>query len=436
MKKIFVQSFVLLTLIVFSACSSGSSSGTEEVTGDTLSGLDSCTAQSTGTICGTLLAPDGTTPIANAEITVSSTSGSESATLRSLNLTAGSTCVSDATGTFACACNDVGASQTFIVDSMLIDFEFTATCTADEVTNVATTETTAESTEVSSSAVVTGAYDKVEAVLAGMLECGTVTDGELDYGTECDEIHIFDGGSRITSDDTDPNNGDTTYRTIEDLLTDLDLMNDYGVIFLNCGLDETYMDDSNATTKETIIANIQNYIAEGGLIYASDWAYSYLEESFPDLIDFYADTSVDGLGSTAEDSSILTGVARVGEGSLDQTVNIEDDALLSFLRDEDIVADDADTTTVNFNLGGWVVMSDAADGVTQLLTADDIESLDDEVLSGNTTIPITVLSCGDSSDGGIFYGSYHTEIGESTTDGNDAQEAILRYMILNGFNGC
>lgn len=423
MEKIFAHGFVLLAIVAFAACSSSSSS-TEEASGDALSGLDSCTAQASGTICGTLLAPDGTTPIANAEITVAGASGSESTTLRSLNLTAGSTCLSDATGAFACACNDTGESQTFTVDSVLIDFEFTATCAADEVTNVDASETTAESTEVGGLAIVTGSFDKVEVVLADLLECGTVTDGELDYGTECDQMHIFDGGARISDTDTDPNNGDTTYRTIDDLLTDTELMDDYSVILLNCGLDETLSSDA------TVIANIQDYIENGGHIYASDWAYLFVEEPFPDLLDFYGDTSVDGLGSTAEQDE-----ARVGEGSLDQTVNIEDASLLSFLRDEDIVDDTADTATVNFNLGSWVVMSNAADDVTQLLTTDDLASLDNEVLSGNTTIPIAALSCGSSTDGGIFYGSYHTEIGEAT-DEDSAQEAILRYMILNGFNGC
>jgi len=333
-------------------------------------------------------------------------------------------CLSDATGAFACVCNATGGDLTFSVNSALVDFEFTSDCSADTVTNVEASLTTAAATDSGQLAVITGDYDKVESILANMLGCGTLdADGDLDFGTECSRLHIFDGGARISADDQDPNNGDTTYRTASDLLTNADLMDDYAVILLNCGLDESL------TVDDTVLTNLQNFVNNGGKIYASDWAYRYLEHAFPALIDFYGDLSTDGLGETIEADSARAGAS----GTV--TVNVEDASVLTYLRENSIIGAADTTADVDFDLSSWVVMSDAAESVTQLLTADALTDPADAVLAGNTTLPIATLSCDDTAGGGIFYASYHTEI-SSASDADTAQEAILRYMILNGFNAC
>lgn len=434
MKSLFKKTLTAAALCVVPVmlvnCSSESTSvgNTTPSSGTSLQGLASCEAQADGAICGTLYAPDGETPLANAEITVTDSEGnlvrlgglrSSDTTTRTLAANTDA-CLSDATGAFACACNATGDDLTFSVDSALVDFTFTASCAADEVTEVPAEQTTADNSETNTMAVVTGSYDKVEVVIANMFDCGTVESGELDYGTECNRMHIFDGGDRINADDLDPNNGDAAYRTVEDLLTNADLMDDYDMILLNCGLNDTL------ATDEDVIANIQNYIAGGGRIYGSDWAYNFVEQSFPSIIDFYGDDETDGLGDVAE----TTDVAKDGTSNSAQTVNVDDASILTYLRENDIIEDDATTATVNFDLSSWVVMSEANDGVSVLLSADNLPNGPADV----ENLPIAVLDC-EEGDGGVFYGSYHTEVGEAT-DEDDVQEAILRYMILNGFNAC
>lgn len=430
-KIMMVGCVALLSSLSLANCSSESTSvgNTTPTSASPLAGLATCEAQENGTICGTLYAPDGSTPLANAEIQVSDSSGnlvkldglrSVSSGTRMLTANADA-CLSDATGAFACVCDSAGGDLTFSVDSALIDFTFTADCSEDEITEVPVADTTADADETQTLAVVTGAYDKVEVVLADMFDCGTVTDGELDYGTECSQMHIFDGGSRIGFGDTDPNNGDTEYRTVEDLLTDPDLMDDYDMILLNCGLDDALASD------ETVQANIAAYVADGGRVYGSDWAYNFIEQTFPSIIDFYGADGTDGLSDTAETED----VAKAGSSNSDQTVNVEDASLLTFLQTNDVIDDAATTASINFNLGSWVVMDTADGDASTLLSADSLENGP----SGVEDLPIAVLSCDDSSVGGIFYASYHTEIG-TVTDEDDAQEAILRYMILNGFNSC
>jgi len=198
-------------------------------------------------------------------------------------------------------------------------------------------------------------------------------------------------------------------------------MKEFDIIFLNCGLDDT------TATDTTVIENLQSYVATGRKIYGSDWAYNFIEQSHPSLIDFYDGDEVDGLGATAE----TLDEAKVGSRNSDQAVTIDDSGILTYLRENGIIGESDTTASINFDLGSWVVMTETSNTTTDLLSAATLPSGPSDV----TDVPIASLYCDTNSNGGIFYGSYHTEIGEAT-DEDDVQEAILRYMILNGFNAC
>ena len=54
-----------------------------------------------------------------------------------------------------------------------------------------------------------------------------------------------------------------------DLIDSPTLLSNYDIIFLNCGLDNSKLASSN---------NLTQYVADGGLLYATDWAYEYLND--------------------------------------------------------------------------------------------------------------------------------------------------------------
>jgi len=119
-------------------------------------------------------------------------------------------------------------------------------------------------------AVVSGLYDDVEGILR-------------DLGLDFD-IKGNDGG-----------NGSTNNRFQEALnfLQDLDEMNQYDIIFINCGELYNRILESQPLAREPIMNNLMAYIAAGGSLYGSDWSSMFVEGAAPEAVDFLGDdTSV------------------------------------------------------------------------------------------------------------------------------------------------
>src|SRR5262245_18911886 len=58
----------------------------------------------------------------------------------------------------------------------------------------------------------------------------------------------------------------------------------YDLVFFNCGLSENW-----TQYREEVSANLENYVKNGGSVYASDWAFLLVERTWPDEIDFHGD---------------------------------------------------------------------------------------------------------------------------------------------------
>ncbi|MCB9670365.1 MAG: carboxypeptidase regulatory-like domain-containing protein [Alphaproteobacteria bacterium] len=115
-------------------------------------------------------------------------------------------------------------------------------------------------------AVVTGAWDHVEDVLEPL-------------------------GLVVTEYDGDILGGSTQDATVTNLLTNPTLLAQYDVVFLNCGISEDWVD-----TNETLVAQtLRDYVEAGGSIYASDWSYYTIEAAFPEKITFFGNDSDDNL---------------------------------------------------------------------------------------------------------------------------------------------
>ena len=233
-------------------------------------------------------------------------------------------------------------------------------------------------------AVVEGDYDHVEGVL------GTLN---LDY----DLISSFDA---------------TTF------LTDLNAMNQYDIIFINCGqlYALTVLTDFLGTIIPQIAANLRAYVQGGKSIYTSDWAAPFLEDAFPEVVDFLGDD---------------TDFQAARQGFAPQT--IQADVLTPELQG---VLGRA-TATIEFPHMPPQVLNDhwaIAEGVgintTIQIQGDAVQCGNDAncAMMGDTVVDAPLLiTYQDPSGGTAVYTSFHNERQSAL---NQDMEAILRYLIF------
>lgn len=470
----FASMVLLATAVACGSLGTGGSSG--GVTG------------SVGGTAGQLNASDGT-PIAGAAVAIS-TSGSSSLTrynLRNANgrylrlpkltdgdgtscddiddLISGTVLASDCTGTdgaYELTADDIpcGESVTFSAKkgSFFLSITITLTCTDDEtdVVEMAPVEfdddcgldsdedgdsdedaslslaaaprytTDTCSFDSANMAVVTGAYDEIENVLA-KLGFGEVDDyGQLDTSADYD-FDLIDGGYSADA-----------VMTAEELLSDIEAMNEYDIIFINCGT--SY---ESLLSEPDVLANIQEYVEGGGKLYVTDLSYDYLEQAFPDFMDFYGGSSL-----ADADTAETLDAAQVGTSGITSDATVNDETMAEWLdnvmvNDGDIEEDcyflseaainakegarnDDGTVTIGDFLSGWGVMVDTHDGVDEEATIW-ITGPIDYYGGSDDDAPLTVTQA--HGEGEILYSSYHTAH-SCPTLGFWPQERVLQYLVF------
>lgn len=379
-------------------------------------------------ITATIQSPNGD-PVAGATVWIpSSTSVSASKLIKgSKNIitgTGGITCddtpeaasdsdCSSATGAVTLSCTGTG-STTVKYAKGSFSGSTTIACGATATT------TSFLASSASSIAVVTGSYDRMEDVLA-KLGFGTVdSSGRLTLGTET--FDLFDGHSSL----------DSTYQDFDKLLDGTVDLDTYDIIFINCGTDafESYLSDA------TVVSRLRNYVNDGGKLYVTDQSYDWVEQVFPEHIDF--DNGGDNLGAVAETDD----AAQAGSSSFyDENATVENALMISWLdavtvntgtvEDSGCASATVNGTTGALNsddsifigdfLPSWAQMDDFESGatVTTWITGTDVQT--------DTDRPLTVSF--DHGSGKVLYSSYHTAESCSTT-GFWPQERVLQYLVF------
>ncbi|MBU1023792.1 hypothetical protein KKB99_05880 [bacterium] len=246
--------------------------------------------------------------------------------------------------------------------------------------------------------VVTGNYDNIEVVLAKLGLADVSEYGDLVYGTE--KFTLIDGNSSLD---------DTTYQNFMDFFADPANYADYRTIFFNCGNDY----ESDFFDNADMVNGLRTWVQSGGRLYCTDWSYDFIEQLFPEFIDFYE--GADGLTTTPEEH----GLAEQGD-SFDQTnATILNANLLAWLQA--IGATNADdTVTIEGWLSGW-----AAIDTIGTSTAGWVEA--PVWVMGTESTRITTVTF-ESGTGIVFYSSYHTE--ELLSTEILPQERILQYFVF------
>jgi hypothetical protein len=496
-----IRSLSVLSLITVLGACGGSGTGSSTGGG---TGLGSDIQSVTGTV----FAPNGTDPIAGATVYVPSSTANLSApttALKGVGKAVTATCggstvtCSDPTATALCStctCPDgtfsldvsscsASDSTTLKIESgsTTIDVTFSSDCTTTDTTCAITTAAStlpSSGTGALTMAVVTGEYDEIQDVLAKLGYGDLDTDNRLKIGTE--KFTIYRGG------DTDLDvelaaTSETTYPLASSLFGDVTLMNTFDIIFINCGADETVTTTASTintpltatTTKHhthaeyhaarkaavfkgagtaidaTVIANIKSYVEAGGKLYVTDWAYDFIEQAFPGVMDFQG--SGDGDATTVETNS----AAQVGDStdanssSLVSNALVKDTTMSTWLSSRKIntldsattpslssctttsSADESNTTTSALNsddtirigdfLSAWAVMKEAYDSDTTVWIEGSVN-----FSSGTTaTRPLTISRT--QSSGKVLYSSYHSAHSCPTT-GFWPQERVLQYLVF------
>lgn len=262
-------------------------------------------------------------------------------------------------------------------------------------------------------AVATGDYDIMECVL-------------LKLGIEQGQFDLYEGAAFQT--------GGGSSGPFNNLLSDLDRLLDYNIVFINCTAD-TY---ESLLSDPTIRSNVEQYVANGGRLYVTDWSYDYVEQVWSPQIDF-------GPGASPPTPAEPMNEAAIGDDGITTEALVLDQGMQEWLRaveqvtGEEIISADNRVHIEHF-LSGWVmqfmVPANAETNTTVWLDGN----VSGSGLSGN--LPLTTTfdyqACGR-----VLYSSYHTRGRDGfgfggpfpsycpAGEGLSPQERVLEYLILH-----
>ena len=241
-------------------------------------------------------------------------------------------------------------------------------------------------------AVVTGAWDKMEKVLDKL-------------GVQ--EKVIFNGKDWGTG----------TY-SMQALLQNLGRMKQHHIILINCGTKfETMVASAGA-----VRANIREYVKAGGRLLVTDFSYDYVEQVFPEFIDFEGSEGTSGTMPEAPNA------AEMGTADLIIQAEIKDAQMKSWLKLPEIKAllTNGKVKVVGF-MTGWAVQKEV-----NLKTTTKVWVTGPAMwIGGKGDRPLTASYYFQDTDkkgcGRVIFSSYHTY-----GSGKDLlpQERILEYLML------
>ena len=261
-------------------------------------------------------------------------------------------------------------------------------------------------------AVVTGSFDSVQNVLA-KLGFGTLDASGLQLVLGSEQFDLFDG------DDTLP----ASYPEFVALFQDGDSSGrpdifNYAIVFLNCGLDESVGADPAR------LQILRDYVEQGGRLYVSDLAYDFVEQVFPQYVDF------EGSAGTAAASPETVGAAELGETDITSAATL-DPQLQAWLGGVTCGSGGSclnanGTATIEGFLSGWAVMAGAhasAPSNVRVWVSGPV-TFDGQATAVNR--PLTVgFNVG---SGRVTYTSYHNEPFGAV--GFVAVERILQFLVF------
>ncbi len=214
-------------------------------------------------------------------------------------------------------------------------------------------------------AVVTGAYDSIEHVLDRMGFEYDLYSGEYDWSGESEGIKLLKNANQLGQ---------------------------YDLVFLNCGMDDSWtFSDTN-----TVGNNLRKFVVNGGSVYASDWSYYTFEVAFPDALTFVGSDNMSGAAYQGMDGYLT---AQVLDANFQVVLG-------------------KNSAQINYDLAAWAVAESAKNDVDVLL-----EGTAQLYMGG--AVSKSPLAAYVEPNGRFVYTSFHNEP-QTTGD----MDKMLKEMIL------
>ena len=162
------------------------------------------------------------------------------------------------------------------------------------------------------------------------------------------------------------------------------------MIFANCSV-------AAINNGSSAVSSLHQFVQNGGSFYASDWAYTYISNAFPNHIDFYGNDPRIGYSGTVSGDIVDPGLASYLNPDLPPS-NI----------------------MLNYNLSSWVVI-DSVSSSTVLMRGDVQTS---SGLLHDKPLAVAFNPYGDNS-GKVIYTTFHNEAQQS-----NLEKKLIEYMVL------
>jgi len=174
----------------------------------------------------------------------------------------------------------------------------------------------------------------------------------------------------------------------------------YDIIFINCG---EHMTDWAPALWSDVGTNLADYVYNGGSIYASDWAYPFVEAAWAGAVDWYEDPAY------GDDTTI--GAAFMGDvGTIDGTIlDAEMQSILGTTSAE-----------LHYDLNNWSVPVAVGGAAYPLVTGTA------PIVGGGSVSGSPLALEMDWGDGRVIFTSFHNER-QATVD----MELLLMEIILS-----
>lgn len=195
-------------------------------------------------------------------------------------------------------------------------------------------------------------------------------------------------------------------KTDRSLLLDETGLDKYHVVFIPCGMSE----DETSTSPQAQ-ANMQAYVAKGGKLYVTDWSYEFVRQPFPGFLSWEGETAT--LGSAASGDE------------WDAPATAADQGLADWLA-----ATGDSTFTVE---GNWTTIKDVITQKGKNPKGDEVDIVPKVWVTaqkGQQQYPTTVSF--ENQCGRVLFSTYHTESSSfgSGSGSLTAQEKALLYVLL------
>jgi hypothetical protein len=266
-------------------------------------------------------------------------------------------------------------------------------------------------------ALVTGAFDNIQDILASIGLGKTDENSLLIEGTEL--FDIYDGtGNDIKYPD---------FLTIFDIdnATNKPKLFQYQILFINCGVDQEWDIFIGDPAKKDML---REYVNQGGRLFVTDQAYDFVEQAFPEYLDFYGSDNTNY--TVAEEWN----QAEVGKGDIEVTGVVKDFYLAWWLHGLAFSSiNDKDEIQISGFATSWAVLNGvhpANSSKVKIIVTGNVTYYDTDLQNFTTAVkPLTVTFV--HGKGKVIYSSYHTiHEKQDIFSESPPQESILKFLCF------